>query len=86
MTRPTSTASGSKFKISNFWKSRFPVPAWLKHSKRHCQHNADAPVQNAELWRQHIPKVEFQTFKGAGHLVLDEKRDAVEAVQRLTIQ
>ena len=27
MTRPTSTASGSKFKISNFWKSRFPRPS-----------------------------------------------------------
>jgi len=39
-------------------------------------------VQNAELWRAHIPKVEFQTFKGAGHLVLDEKREAVDAVQR----
>ena len=29
-----------------------------------------------------IPKAEFQTFKGAGHLVLDEKREAVDAVQR----
>jgi pimeloyl-ACP methyl ester carboxylesterase len=40
------------------------------------------PVQNAQLWRQHLPKAEFQTFKGAGHLVLDEKREAVDAVQR----
>ena len=40
------------------------------------------PVQNAELWRRHIPKVELQTFKGAGHLVLDEKREAVDAVQQ----
>jgi len=40
------------------------------------------PVQNAEFWRQRIPKAEFQTFKGAGHLVLDEKREAVDAVQR----
>jgi pimeloyl-ACP methyl ester carboxylesterase len=40
------------------------------------------PVQNAELWRRHIPDVQFQTFKGAGHLVLDEKREAVDAVQR----
>ena len=40
------------------------------------------PVQNAEFWRRHIPKVQFQTFKGAGHLVLDEKREAVDAVQR----
>ncbi len=40
------------------------------------------PVQTAELWRRHIPKAEFKTFKGAGHLVLDEKREAVDAVQR----
>ncbi len=40
------------------------------------------PVQNAELWRRHIPKAQLQTFKGAGHLVLDEKREAVDAVQR----
>ena len=40
------------------------------------------PVQNAEFWRHHVPRAEFQTFKGAGHLVLDEKREAVDAVQR----
>jgi pimeloyl-ACP methyl ester carboxylesterase len=40
------------------------------------------PVENAELWRQHIPKAKFESFKGAGHLVLDEKREAVEAVRQ----
>jgi pimeloyl-ACP methyl ester carboxylesterase len=40
------------------------------------------PLQNAQLWRGHIPKAELKTFKGAGHLVLDEKREAVDAVQR----
>jgi len=40
------------------------------------------PVQSAALWRQHIPAAKFQSFKGAGHLVLDEKREAVEAVQQ----
>ena len=40
------------------------------------------PVQTAELWRRHIPKAEFKIFKNAGHLVLDEKREAVDAVQR----
>jgi pimeloyl-ACP methyl ester carboxylesterase len=39
-------------------------------------------VQNADIWRQYLPKAELQTFKGAGHLVLDEKREAVDAVQR----
>jgi len=40
------------------------------------------PVQQADEWRRLIPKAELQVFKGAGHLVLDEKREAVEAVQR----
>ena len=40
------------------------------------------PVQLAELWRQFIPKADIQIFKGAGHLVLDEKREAVDTVQR----
>jgi pimeloyl-ACP methyl ester carboxylesterase len=40
------------------------------------------PVQNAQLWREHIPKARLETFKGAGHLVLDEKPEAVDAVQR----
>jgi pimeloyl-ACP methyl ester carboxylesterase len=40
------------------------------------------PIQNAEPWRQAIPKVQFQTFKRAGHLVLDENREAVDAVQK----
>ncbi len=40
------------------------------------------PVKTAELWRRHLPKAEFKAFKGAGHLVLDEKRGAVDAVAR----
>jgi pimeloyl-ACP methyl ester carboxylesterase len=40
------------------------------------------PVQTADLWRHHIPRAEFKTFKNAGHLVLDENRDAVDAVTR----
>jgi pimeloyl-ACP methyl ester carboxylesterase len=40
------------------------------------------PVQQAETWRRLIPNADIQIFKGAGHLVLDETRDAVEAVRR----
>jgi pimeloyl-ACP methyl ester carboxylesterase len=40
------------------------------------------PVQNAEFWRQHMPKAQLKTFKGAGHLVLDERREAVDAVMQ----
>jgi pimeloyl-ACP methyl ester carboxylesterase len=36
----------------------------------------------ADVWRRFIPKADIQVFKGAGHLVLDEKREAVDAVQR----
>jgi pimeloyl-ACP methyl ester carboxylesterase len=40
------------------------------------------PAAFAEIWRSFIPKADIQIFKGAGHLVLDEKREAVDAVQR----
>ncbi len=40
------------------------------------------PVQQSEFWRRYIPKADIQIFMGAGHLVLDEKRVAVDAVQR----
>jgi pimeloyl-ACP methyl ester carboxylesterase len=40
------------------------------------------PAQQAESWRRLIPKAEIAIFKGAGHLVLDEKPEAVDAVQR----
>lgn len=40
------------------------------------------PVALAEFWRRFIPKADIQIFKDAGHLVLDEKREAVDAVQR----
>jgi pimeloyl-ACP methyl ester carboxylesterase len=40
------------------------------------------PAAQAEIWRSFIPKADIQIFKGAGHLVLDEKREAVDAVQR----
>jgi len=39
-------------------------------------------VQNAEIWRQYIPKAELQTFKAPVILVLTKDREAVDAVQR----
>ena len=38
------------------------------------------PVQQAETWRKFIPSADIKVFKGAGHLVLDEKPEAVQAV------
>lgn len=38
------------------------------------------PVGMAQTWRKFIPKADIKIFKDAGHLVLDEKREAVDAV------
>jgi pimeloyl-ACP methyl ester carboxylesterase len=38
------------------------------------------PVQHAELWTAAIPGSRVEVFKGAGHLVLDEKPEAAAAV------
>jgi pimeloyl-ACP methyl ester carboxylesterase len=40
------------------------------------------PAQQSEMWRRHIPGAAVQIFEDAGHLVLDEKPEAVQAVQR----
>jgi pimeloyl-ACP methyl ester carboxylesterase len=38
------------------------------------------PLQHAELWKQALPNAKVQIFKGAGHLLLDEKPEAANAV------
>jgi pimeloyl-ACP methyl ester carboxylesterase len=38
------------------------------------------PLQHSELWRRVLPNANVQIFKGAGHLVLDEKPEAANAV------
>jgi pimeloyl-ACP methyl ester carboxylesterase len=38
------------------------------------------PLPHSELWRQVLPNAKVQIFKGAGHLVLDEKPEAANAV------
>jgi hypothetical protein len=43
------------------------------------------PVQQSQIWRRYIPKADIQIFKVAGHLVLDEKQEAVDAVRRFLI-
>jgi pimeloyl-ACP methyl ester carboxylesterase len=40
------------------------------------------PVQQTETWRKFIPNADIQVFKGAGHLVHLERREAVEALGR----
>jgi pimeloyl-ACP methyl ester carboxylesterase len=38
------------------------------------------PPQHAELWKKFLPNARIEIFKGAGHLVLDEKPEAADAV------
>ena len=38
------------------------------------------PTQQAKLWKTLVPNADIQVFKGAGHLVLDEKPEAVIAI------
>jgi pimeloyl-ACP methyl ester carboxylesterase len=38
------------------------------------------PPQHAELWKKFLPNARIAIFKGAGHLVLDEKPEAADAV------
>jgi pimeloyl-ACP methyl ester carboxylesterase len=38
------------------------------------------PHQQADLWRKALPNAKVQIFAGAGHLVLDEKPEAANAV------
>jgi pimeloyl-ACP methyl ester carboxylesterase len=38
------------------------------------------PPQHAQLWKKALPNARVEIFKGAGHLVLDEKPEAASAV------
>jgi len=38
------------------------------------------PHQHAEIWKKALPQATVRIFKGAGHLVLDEKPEAAAAV------
>jgi pimeloyl-ACP methyl ester carboxylesterase len=38
------------------------------------------PVEQLEAWASQIPGAERRTISGAGHLMFDESREAVDAV------
>jgi pimeloyl-ACP methyl ester carboxylesterase len=38
------------------------------------------PPQHADIWKKALPNARVEIFKGAGHLVLDEKPEAASAV------
>jgi len=58
------------------WLHRVTIPALLVWGEK----DRTTPIQQAEAWRKAIPRLQYRSFPGAGHLVLDEKPEAVEAV------
>jgi len=44
------------------------------------------PAAQAESWAKHIPSSDIKLIEGAGHLVLEERAGAVEAVTRFLTQ
>lgn len=60
------------------WLHRVTTPTLLVWGRQ----DRILPVGQAEAWRKLLPNVEFLSIDGAGHLVLDEKPEAAEAVGR----
>jgi pimeloyl-ACP methyl ester carboxylesterase len=60
------------------WLHRINVPTLLVYGDE----DRIIPAAQATHWAKLIPGAQVKTFAKAGHLVLDEKPEAVEAVQR----
>jgi pimeloyl-ACP methyl ester carboxylesterase len=60
------------------WLHRVTVPALLVWGEQ----DRVTPIQQADLWIKHVPGLRFHSVPGAGHLVLDEKPEAVEVIGR----
>lgn len=60
------------------WLHRITVPTMLVYGEE----DRIVPAAQAPHWSRLIPGSSVRTFAKAGHLVLDEKPEAVEAVQR----
>ena len=58
------------------WLHRVTVPALLVWGEK----DRTTPIQQADAWMKAIPGLQFRKFPGAGHLVLDEKPEAVAAI------
>ncbi|SRR5579875_4001238 len=58
------------------WLHRISVPTLLVWGEQ----DRLLPYQQAQTWAKLIPGAKVQTFRDAGHLVLDERADAVKAV------
>jgi pimeloyl-ACP methyl ester carboxylesterase len=58
------------------WLHRITVPTLLLYGDK----DRVTPVQQAKVWASLIPNSTVRIFKDAGHLVLDEKEEAQQAV------
>jgi len=61
---------------SQRWLHRVTVPALLIWGDK----DRTTPIQQADAWMKAIPGLQFRSFPGAGHLVLEEKPEAVAAI------
>ena len=58
------------------WLHRITIPTMLVWGDG----DRTTPIQQAEEWMKRIPGMQFLKVPGAGHLVLDEQPEVVEAV------
>lgn len=58
------------------WLHRVTVPSLLVWGEK----DRTTPVQQADAWMKSIPGLQFLGFPGAGHLVMDERPEAAEAI------
>jgi pimeloyl-ACP methyl ester carboxylesterase len=58
------------------WLHRITIPSMLVWG----ENDRTTPIQQAEEWLKLVPGLQLHRVPGAGHLVLDEKPEAVEAI------
>ena len=58
------------------WLHRLTMPVMILWGEK----DRLVPVQHAAEWARYIPGARVRRFPGAGHLVLDEKTEAAEAI------
>ena len=58
------------------WLHRLTIPTMLVWGEK----DRTTPIQQAEAWMKLVPGLQLLRVPGAGHLVLDEKPEVVEAI------
>lgn len=67
---------GSDDSTLHLWLHRVATPTMILWGEK----DRIVPVEHAEVWAKFIPGARVRLIPGAGHLVLDEKAEAVECV------